>query len=52
MAIDVLWNDIEVVANDRRYIALQPQLHLLLESVRPSELAVELAVPTGFLFGR
>ncbi len=42
MAIDVLWNEIKVAATDCRHIALEPQLHLLLDTFHPGELVVEL----------
>lgn len=47
MAINVLWDDIEVSANDGRHVALEPELHLLFESVHPGELIVELRCAHG-----
>lgn len=47
MAIDVFWNDVEIAANDGRCVALEPELHLLFESVHPGELIVELRCAHG-----
>lgn len=52
MAINVLWNDVEIAANHGRYIALEPEPHLLFESLHPGELVVELRCAHGVPVGQ
>lgn len=47
MTINVLWDDIEVAADNCRYFALQPQPHLFFEAVHPGELVIELCCTHG-----
>lgn len=47
MAIDVLGNNVEVSADDHRYIFLFPGGHLVNQTIHPSQLVCEIDAPWG-----
>src|SRR5579875_3488089 len=51
MTVDILRDDIEIAAHNRRYSALQPNLHLLIKAIHPCQLVNELVAPDRIPIG-
>ena len=42
VAVNILWNNVEVSAYDCRYVTLEPQFHLHKKTVHPGQLVLKL----------